>query len=81
MAFHTGRDIWMFDRFIVVRKTLAIDCLDNRFYKINFEYVLKKMLALTDVTSSGIVKTIRKEKLHAVNTDKVTRGCCLWTFP
>lgn len=37
--------------------------------------------SLTDVTSSGIVNTIRKEKLHAVSTDNVTRGCCLWTFP
>lgn len=35
----------------------------------------------TDVTSSGIVNTIKNEKLQAVKTDNVTSGCWRWTFP
>lgn len=38
-------------------------------------------LLLTSVTSRGIVNTIKNEKLHAANTDKVTIGCCRWRLP
>ena len=36
---------------------------------------------LTDVTSNGMVNTIKNEKHQAVNTDKVTIICCLGIFP
>lgn len=37
---------------------------------------MQRIDSLTEVTSSGMVKTIRNEKLQAVSTDSVTSGCC-----
>lgn len=42
---------------------------------------MKKQTLLTEVTSSGMEKTIRNEKLQAANTERVTSGCCRCRLP
>lgn len=63
----------------VLLDALTVDSLRKKD-----QHVQKPMIKpcqLTEVTSNGMVNTIRNEILHAANTDSVTIGCCRCKLP
>lgn len=53
----------------------------NHFIEIDVRNIRIFCIVLTDVTSKGMVNTIKKEKHQAHNTDNVTIICCLGILP
>ena len=64
---------------IVFLNALSINRLQatkDDFSKLSIRLQNVYATLLTDVTSNGIVNTMRNENVQAVNTDNVTNGCC-----